>query len=181
MNAIDRVLQRHRYHVAKKYIPNASRLLDVGASDGSLFQFLGQRIAPSRGVDLEAEPQEFPGGHVLLRGGVDRIPTTEQFDCVTALAVLEHFDDAQLQELGDQLHRRVKPGGIMVATVPSPLVDPVLDILMKLKVLDGMETEQHHGAHVKDIIASLDGSGWKLTVRKRFQLGMNNVLVFARS
>jgi 2-polyprenyl-3-methyl-5-hydroxy-6-metoxy-1,4-benzoquinol methylase len=180
MNALDRLLQRHRYRVAKKYIAPGSRILDIGSSDGSLFGYLGERIVPSLGVDLVAEPSEFPGGHQLLRGGVDQIDEAEQFDCATALAVLEHLTTEQLRDFGGELFRRVKPGGTFVATVPSPLVDPILDVMMKLKLLDGMETEQHHGAQVDDIITTLEHTGWKVNVRKHFQLGLNNLVVLTR-
>ena len=54
MNSLDRLIQRLRFREAAKHIPVGARLLDVGSDDGSLFSYLGSRIAPSVGVDPNA-------------------------------------------------------------------------------------------------------------------------------
>ena len=72
------------------------------------------------------------------------------------------------------------PGGLVVATVPSPQVDEILRVLMRLRILDGMEkglAEQHHGFDPADTTAAFERAGFTLVRRKRFQFGLNNLFV----
>lgn len=182
VNSLDRLIQRIRFREASSHIPVGACLLDVGSDDGALFSYLGARIAPSVGIDPNAPTVLLAGGHHLVTGFVDDLaPELGPFDCCTALAVLEHLHDDELLALGRSLADRTTDDGILVATVPSPAVDPILDILMRLHLLDGMEAHQHHGAKVANIPKVLGQVGWALRVDRRFELGLNNLLVFDRT
>jgi len=182
VNSLDRLIQRLRFREAAKHIPVGARLLDVGSDDGALFSYLGSRIAPSVGVDPNAPTASLAGGHRLVAGFVDDVtPDLGPFDCCTVLAVLEHLQDEELLALGQSLMDRTSPTGVLVATVPSPVVDPILDVLMRLRLLDGMEVDQHHGVSVAHIPEVLGDVGWKLRLEQRFELGLNNLLVFDRA
>jgi hypothetical protein len=73
----------------------------------------------------------------------------------------------------------LKPKGRVIVTVPSPQVDYILEILLKLKLIDGMSLEEHYGFKPSDteIIFS---KGFKLIKKKKFQLGLNNLYVFEK-
>ncbi len=180
MNSVDRAIQRLRFRVAARWITPGARVLDVGGDDGALFRYLGNQIGPSVAVDPNALDQGLPGGHRLVRGLVADLPFGD-FDCCTALAVLEHLHDDELLQLGVDLADRLTASGTLVTTVPSPIVDPILDVMIRLRILDGMEVEQHHGVEVAHIPEILGKAGWRVERRRRFEFGLNNLIVFTRA
>ena len=180
LRAVDRLIQRRRFVVAAHAVPEGAEILDIGCSDGAWFEHLGGRIAPSTGVDPElAESVVTPSGHALVRGTVKDLPKAATFDCFTALAVLEHFETSTLLELGHDLRSRARPGSVLVATIPSPAVDRLLDVGIRLHFLAGMEAVQHHGEAVEAIIATLELSGWAVRKHRRFELGLNHLFVLS--
>ena len=175
---LDRLLCRWRFRVAARHIPRGARVLDIGTSDGAFLNWLGPRIGPSVGVDPLTEARVLTNGHRVVRGSVEAASDEGPFDCCTALAVLEHLDTDSLKAISEDLLTLSSGGAILIATVPSPVVDGILAVLMRLRLLRGMETEQHHGVEVSDIVETCEQTGWSLQVKRRFQLGLNNVLVF---
>lgn len=180
MKALDRFLQRWRAAVAAPWIPSGARLLDVGCADGVLLARVSERVASAVGVDPDAQPmrsgraeirrQAFPGAERFDAG---------RFDCIAILAVLEHVPDAGA--LARECHRVLAPGGRVVVTVPHPLVDRILDVLMALRLLDGMEAEAHHGFDPRSTVVVFEQAGFRTRVARRFQLGLNNLFVFERA
>jgi hypothetical protein len=94
------------------------------------------------------------------------------------LAVLEHVPADDLDRWTAACRDSLGADGIVVATVPAPVVDRILGVLMRLRILDGMETGQHHGFDPEDAITSFEHAGFALVARRRFQLGLNNLFVF---
>lgn len=180
LRVLDKGIQTLRFRAAKEYVPAGSRVLDIGSADGAWFTYLGSRIAKSVGLDPNALDHTTPDGHRLVQGTLDTVALHEQFDCVTALAVLEHLTDDQLAEFGRKLKSCTAEGAIMVATVPSPAVDRILDVGIRLRLLDGMEADEHHGLDVSTIPDILGQAGWSLQTRKTFELGLNNLFVLRR-
>jgi SAM-dependent methyltransferase len=181
LRTLDRLIQRLRFRAAVRYVPPGSKVLDIGSADGAWFTYLGARIGSSVGLDPNVLEQTTAEGHRLIHGTLDTVDLDEDFDCVTALAVLEHLSDDELAEIGRQVRTRTTDGAVLVATVPSAAVDRILDVGIRLRLLDGMEADEHHGLDAGAIPKVLAKAGWSLRTRKTFELGLNNLFVLERS
>ncbi|MFV2044035.1 MAG: class I SAM-dependent methyltransferase [Anaerolineales bacterium] len=173
----DRMLQKWRIRIAAPWILMGSRVLDIGCHNGEFLQFLGARIVDSIGVDPLA-PSIESENFTLIRDTFQ--PATEfasdSFDAISLLATLEHIKDTRA--IAFECARILRPAGRVVITIPSPLVDEIIDILIRFRVLDGMSLEEHHGLHPSQLPDTFQNASFTLLVRRRFQLGLNNLLVF---
>ena len=181
MTWLDRLLQRWRITKASTELGGLDRVLDVGSHDGALFRATG---LAGVGVDPLADPSWGTARVTLLKGsfpGVLRDASAASFDAAVALAVVEHVPEDELVLWGEELSRLVRPGGRLVLTVPSPMVDHILHGLMRLRLVAGMEAHQHHGFEPADVMRYFGPPAWELVRHRRFQLGLNNLFVFQRS
>lgn len=179
MKALDRFLQRWRFRVAERQLPDGVRLLDIGCHEGELLQRLGDRAGSSTGIDPALGSDCSLGQHELLAGGYpERRPSTPPLGAATLLAVVEHLTEDQLTATGHALAEDVEPNGVIVVTVPAPIVDRIVDVLAKLRLIDGMDLDAHHAFDVRRLPVVWSDAGLDLVVRKRFQLGLNNLFVF---
>jgi len=154
MKLVDRYLQSVRIKKAKAYIRKNDSILDIGSADGTMFEKLRTLIGKRVGVE----------------------PTIK----VTMLAVLEHIPTAQQTQMALDCHRFLKPGGRVIITVPSPQVDYILDILLRLKLIDGMSLEEHYGFKPEDTERIFRAPFFTLIKKRKFQFGLNNLFVFER-
>ncbi len=179
MKPLDRFLQRWRIAKATRFVRSGDRLLDVGCFDRTLLDRVSDRIAAGTGVDPEAIPYDDGRLRVLAESfPKPGLFETGSFDCITLLAVLEHVDDPS--GLAAECHRLLAPGGRLVVTVPHPFVDRILDVLIRLRILDGMEAEAHHGFDVARTGPIFREQGFTLMHRAAFQLGLNHLFVWQR-
>ena len=181
MKAFDRILQRWRITKAAPHIPRDARVLDVGCADGALFAQLGERIAGGVGIDPAL-------GTVMTRPGVRYVHGTfpedlggdELFDAITMLAVFEHLADGAQADVISACGRLVRPGGVLVMTVPEPRVDQLVHLLARFGLVAGMALHQHHGFEAARTPAIVGSGPFDLVRHERFQLGLNNLFVFRR-
>jgi SAM-dependent methyltransferase len=179
MNRLDRALQRWRIRRAVRWIPDNARVLDVGCFDDSLFKQLGPRLGAGVGIDpLLERPAEEERFRLVPGAFPDACPPEECFDVIAMLAVLEHVPTDEMALWARSCLEFLEPGGLVVATVPSPAVDNILDKLIRLRLLHGMEVDQHHGFEPVAIVEAFQSAGFALVSWNRFQLGLNNVFVF---
>ena len=181
MKFLDRVLQRWRIAKAKPFVRPGSRVLDLACADGALFRQLGARISEGFGIDPVLTAEAGWGAFRLMPGWFPKdMPPLPPFDVITMLAVLEHIPDNESARVAAGCADRLKPGGYLVITVPSPLVDHVLKVLMFFRLVDGMSLEQHHGFDVRHTERLFNHAGLTLVQHRRFQLGLNNLFVFQK-
>jgi 2-polyprenyl-3-methyl-5-hydroxy-6-metoxy-1,4-benzoquinol methylase len=182
MRAGDRWLQSWRIAKAKPFIRRGARVLDVGCHDGALFRRLGDRIVSGVGVDSDLPPVRWESEGLRYVAGrfPDALGEERPFDVITMLAVLEHLPNEELGAVAQACARHLVPGGCAVATVPSPLVDPILDVLRAVRIVDGMSLEEHHEMDPSAIPDAFAAAGFRVAVARRFQLGLNNLYVFER-
>jgi SAM-dependent methyltransferase len=179
MRKLDLILRNWRISKAIAHIRSGDRLLDVGCFDGHLIGKVRDRVTRAVGVDPLAEPACC--GHVhIVRGAFPGTTCLEKsgFDCVTLLAVFEHLPEPAA--VVEECYRVLRPGGRVVLTVPSPRVDTVLWLLERLRLADGMCTDQHYGFDVEQTVSLFCRAGFELGARRRFQLGLNNLFVFLK-
>lgn len=177
MNRVDRILRDWRIRRALPWIPNGGRVLDVGCLDAALFRKLGPRLGYGVGMDPAIDKAaEFERFRLLPGEFPDAVPDGP-FDVVTFLAVLEHVESDHIDRWVETCRAMLVPGGLVVATIPSPRVDQILHVAIRLRVLHGMEAEQHHGFAPADILDAFLRAGFVVENSKRFQLGLNNLFV----
>jgi SAM-dependent methyltransferase len=182
LRPLDRFLRSWRIRKAGPFIRTRSRVLDVGCYDGALFSRFADRIERGVGVD----PALMGSGR---RGRFDFVADTfptdrlgdERFDVVTLLAVLEHVDASVLPAWRDACVQHLTPGGLIVATVPSPRVDDLLHVFGRLHLIAGMAVHEHHGFDPTDVPRLFAGSAMDPVVVEPFELGFNNLFVFRKS
>jgi SAM-dependent methyltransferase len=94
------------------------------------------------------------------------------------LATFEHIPETAA--LARECARVLRPGGVVVITVPSPRVDAIVETLVRLRLADGMSLDEHHGYNPSETPALFDAAGCALVHRQRFQLGLNYLFVFRK-
>ncbi|HTH45921.1 MAG TPA: class I SAM-dependent methyltransferase [Candidatus Limnocylindria bacterium] len=184
MTLLDRILQNWRVDKAGRFIVPGMKVLDLGSADGVLFQRHGGCGPGSMGIDpaLAADGRS-PQGFLQRRGFFPQDMPKEagRFDAVVMLAVLEHFPNDQHEVLADGIANCLRPGGLLIITVPSAVVDQILKVLTTLRLVHGMALEEHHGYEVGQTDQIFSPPRFRPLKREKFQLGVNNLFVFERA
>ncbi len=182
MRALDRFLQRWRIAKVLPFIPCGARVLDIGCADGALFHILGNHICEGIGLDPTLSSRVKGQNFDLIPGNFpDGLTETEPFDVITLLAVLEHIPEPELRPFADNCVFWLKPGGLLIITTPSPHADYILNILMALRLIDGMSLEEHHGFDPQQTPAIFSMPALKLVKSAKFQLYFNNLFIFQKA
>jgi 2-polyprenyl-3-methyl-5-hydroxy-6-metoxy-1,4-benzoquinol methylase len=95
-------------------------LLDFGAGTGELLSELHQagRFEDLAGVDLFARPAALPSSIDWHQQDLnDDVSVERQFDAVVCSETIEHLENPR--HVFRSLHRLVRPGGIVVLTMPN--------------------------------------------------------------
>jgi hypothetical protein len=104
-----------------------------------------------------------------------------KFTEIYALAVLEHLSQNELDSFASLLKELSQSDARLICSVPSPRVDKILSILRFVRLIDGMNLDEHHGVELDSVVDRLSTHGWILEKWLHFQLGLNNLLVFRYS
>ena len=178
---VDRLLRGARIRKARKYVRQGDVLLDVGCDDGELFRQLGDRMSWGFGIEPTLKDRVSARNYELAQGVFPSdVPATTEIDTITMLAVLEHIPVGRHPAVADTCAALLRPGGRVIITVPSPRVDDILHVLIRLHVIAGMAAHEHYGFLPADTLTVFRPPRFRLLVRKTFQLGLNNLFVFER-
>jgi len=120
------------------------QILDLGCADGLTMALLHKLASAGRSIGIEytqelvdsAEPM--PEGCSIQQGDVTELPKNlrkSNFHLVTALALLEHIHNPE--KVFNQVYEALVPGGLFVATCPSPIWD-------KISGATGLHKEEYH-------------------------------------
>ena len=182
MNGVDRWLQRRRIRQALPWIPADASVLDVGCSDGALFRQASGLIKSGVGIDTD-QASSWPAGRYTFRHGTfpEALDANDSFDAVVMLAVVEHVSPAVLATWTVTVPTLLKRGGRLIITVPAPVVDGILDLGIRFRLLHGMDTANHHGFDPRVIPQAFSTPSMRLVKASRFELGLNHLFVFERT
>jgi len=179
---IDHFIARMRFRAAYPYIRAGSRVCDVGCGlDAAFLDYAADKIAVGVGVDDQVEEGlrgRWKRVRADLRAG---LPFGDgEFDHVVMLAVLEHLTEPE--KVLCEAHRVIAPGGSLIMTWPSAMVDPILDVLHKLRLIsDEMESDEHQKRiPVETLQAMLRRIGFQEFAHRRFEFGLNHLMVASR-
>lgn len=105
---------------------------------------------------------------------------TGTFDVITILAVIEHIPESHMDTFIQACKGSLNEGGVIIITVPHPFVDVILHVLGWLKLIDGMETDQHYGLKISTMKELFHKNGLQLVRHRYFQFGLNNLFIFKK-
>ncbi|MCX5685204.1 MAG: class I SAM-dependent methyltransferase, partial [Planctomycetota bacterium] len=177
---LDRLLQRWRIRKVLPYIAHGCRLLDVGCAAGPL-RYAAPCVAEYVGIDSGVEEPAQTGNALFFRGWFpDDLPKLPPFDVITMLAVLEHIPEEKQADVAEACFRLLTPGGHLLITTPSPVVDDILAVLKFLRLVDGIAIEQHYGFKPSRTPGIFSAVGFTLVEWSRFQFGVNHLFVFRK-
>ncbi|MGC1484123.1 MAG: class I SAM-dependent methyltransferase, partial [Candidatus Acidiferrum sp.] len=163
-------------------IKPGSRVCDLGCGlEAAFLDYASDRIATGVGVDDQVEDGA-RGRWQRVRADL-RSPLPlpdESFDHVVMLAVLEHLTEPE--KVLREAHRVIAPGGSLIMTWPSSMVDPILRVLHGLHfVSDEMESDEHQKRiPVAALKQMLQRIGFQKCIHRRFEFGVNNLMVGIR-
>lgn len=182
MKKIDYILQNERIRQAKKYLIGNS-IFDIGCHEGELFKSLKNNFnfINCKGIDTILKEKIETSKYILYPGQFpDDFKYNEKFDNITLLAVMEHIPYDILTDYPRILSEYLNKNGRIIITMPSKYVDYILEILVKLKLIHGMDLENHQEFDRNSIIDIFTNNGFKLIVNKKFEFGLNFLFVFEK-
>lgn len=182
MKSLDRYLRDARIARAKVWVPAGATVLDVGCVDGEMFRQWRGYIGHGVGIEPTLDQKIVMPDYELLPGSFpEAAPKDMAFDVITMLAVLEHIPQDGQSRLAEACAPLLKPGGRIVITVPSPRVDAILHVLLKLRLIDGISAHEHYGFEPGATPQVFAPPRYRLVRRQKFQLGLNNLFVFEKA
>ena len=159
------------------------RMLDVGCGwEARLLREVEPYIAQGIGIDFKApnvQTEKIRTLQVTLDKTLPFEDTT--FDVVTMLAVLEHL--AEPEAIVAEVSRVLKPGGVLVGTVPSTWSKPFLEFLsFKLNIINAAEIRDHKRYYNRKILNDFfKKAGFVNFEHHYFQMRMNNFFCVERA
>ena len=106
-----------------KYLGKNDKVLDLGCSNGRLYDFLKDKKVDYLGVDnnsvlLEKARENFPEAKFQLGDMVDLELSDKSFDVIFCIATFHHIPGRKLRRHAvSEMHRMLKRNGILILTV----------------------------------------------------------------
>jgi 2-polyprenyl-3-methyl-5-hydroxy-6-metoxy-1,4-benzoquinol methylase len=181
MKTIDKYLQNVRISKAKKYIRRNDSVLDIGTADGTMFEKWRGFIKSGVGIDPRLRAMVETDLYTLLPGYFPgTCPDGVTYDVITMLAVLEHIPSTVQATLAERCFSLLNKNGRLIITVPSPRVDYIINILIRLKLMEAIGFEEHYGYKPAQTTQIFSDKYFKLIDKQNFQMGLNNLFVFEK-
>jgi len=163
-------------------VRGGSRVCDLGCGlEAAFLDYAEDKVASGIGVDDQVESGmqgRWRRVHADIRATLPL--DSGQFDHVVMLAVLEHL--VEPEPVLREAYRILAPGGSLILTWPSSMVDPILSVLHMMHLIsDEMESDEHQKRIPAEALEQmLRRIGFQKFLRKRFEFGLNNLMVAGR-
>ena len=146
------------------------RLLDIGCGPNEVVR----RYGNGAGVDVHP----WPGIDALC--DTTRLPFADAtFDTVTMAASLNHVPREARPRVLAEAHRVLQPDGQLLVTMIDPVIGKITHRLREGVDPDQLERGIHHdedlGLWSSEVRRSLSDAGFRVTGRRRFVFGLNNI------
>jgi ubiquinone/menaquinone biosynthesis C-methylase UbiE len=178
----DHLVALLRFRAALPYLARDARVCDIGCGPGAPFlRYARTTIALGVGLDHQCSDHSVENTRVVLCDISQGLPVRDGvFQHATMLAVLEHLADPT-PTLRDAF-RILAPGGSLILTWPSQVVDPVLRLLGRVRIVgEAMEAEQHQRRiPLRDLQTLLQQIGFRIVLHRTFELGLNHLLIASK-
>jgi ubiquinone/menaquinone biosynthesis C-methylase UbiE len=180
--SVDHFIAHLRFRAAFPHVRAGSRVLDLGCGlEAAFLDYAGENIVDGTGLDDQIESGT-QGRWQRIRADI-RAPLPfpdARFDHVVMLAVLEHLTNPE--PVLREAYRVIGPGGSLILTWPSSLVDPILELLHALRLIsEEMESDEHQKRiPAADLESMLKRIGFQRFLHRRFEFGLNNLMVATR-
>jgi len=165
-----------RNNIALTYV--RGRLLDIGCGSNLLVKRYGNN---SIGVDV----YDFGAGATIINNPSNLPFNDKSFDTVTFIASFNHIPDDREKVL-DEVSRVLKADGIVIITMLNPFIGKIrhmmrwIDTVEEKRLTTKGQYGEKEGLSYKYIYDVFSKYGYKLKIRKRFLLLLNNLYVFQR-
>jgi ubiquinone/menaquinone biosynthesis C-methylase UbiE len=177
--AFDRFVAWCRFRAAAPHIGVRSTVCDLGCGAGAPFlKYIESRLISGTGLDEHVGKSPRDNILVVHADITASLPLeSAQFDHVTMLAVLEHL--AEPARVLAEAYRILRPAGSLIMTWPSPAVDPILEVLTRLKLVNNELGFDQHQPRIptEKLKQMLRNIGFARFEDGRFEVGLNHWLV----
>jgi ubiquinone/menaquinone biosynthesis C-methylase UbiE len=155
--------------VVKKYQGQRTvDLLDIGCADGLMLGRLKYELELGKAFGIDPS-RELIGlnkdlGVNLLEGVAENLPFgSNEFDVITALAVIEHIGD--IEKVLYECRRVLRDRGIIIISTPNPFFDKIATLLGYFK-----KGEHVNKFSVKKLRTLFESRDYKILIARRFML-----------
>jgi SAM-dependent methyltransferase len=166
-----------RIRQINKHLPGSrKRVLDLGCGAGYLLSRVD--FSEKYGIDVD-----LPKGSPYLKRDIkNRLPfSSGYFDCVTMTAVFEHIEENKIKDVISECHRVLKKGGRLIITTPTPIANPLIQLLGRLELVSRKGAEEHKKTYYRSSIMNIIAKAGfaKGSIRGNYFEFFMNVIVYA--
>ena len=184
-NVVDIVIAKLRMGQILKYVEKNDVVLDFGCGSKSyLLNNTSNVIKRGVGIDYEVISSKQNNIEYINYKYSNKLSFKDKtFDKIFLLAVLEHVNLDEVDNLFLEFRRILKDNGKIILTTPRPLSKLILEFLaFKLKIISTVEIADHKKYYNKnDILIISSKSSLKLVSYKLFQFGINSCAVLEKN
>ena len=172
--SVEPILQRWRIMRIVPYFPYGGTHLDIGCdSPPVLINQVHERMKKCIGVDIAVKPKKYENVEIRQMDLQKKVNLpSNSVEVITMLAVLEHLKYPGT--IVSECYRILKPGGVILITVPSPQNEPVLKLFALLRFVRPEMIDQHENYFTKNELGKLmQKVGFRNISISLFELGLN--------
>lgn len=151
-------------------------VLDIGFGNGQI----AEQVAPAQYYGYELDPQVLPAAQARFPRHTfsTALPEGRHFDCVIALAVIEHTPDPA--DFLANCARFLRAGGKVVITTPNPTLEWTHGVAARFGLLSHEAHDDHQSVvGRRELTAAAAKAGLQVDVFRYFMLGANQLLVMS--